>query len=443
MYFPFFVVLWVSWLNIFFFYEIVMIGEIIAIGDELTSGSVLNTTSYFAASHLFGAGHEILAMTTIGDDPELIGRTLQRALQRAEFVIVTGGLGPTTDDLTNAAVSSALSRPATFYPEIFKKIQADGKNMPTGPQVSLEKLAWLPEGAHALHTEAKMAGYFLVQDGKPIFFLPGVPQEMKALLLDTVITRLAVWEGDEVRQVRQKVYKVLGLSESEINRKLIHLEGRDPRVRIGYYPVFPEVHVSLTVTGVSSQEAKAVLQKYDGQVTPLLGDCCYGSGADTLESVVGGLLSERGQTVGVAESCTGGLIGHTLTRVSGSSSYFIGGVVAYSDALKERLLGVSREIILRCGAVSAETARGMAEGMRRVTAVDYGLAVTGIAGPGGGTEDKPVGTVYFGLANPDKTQTFLFHFSGDRWQVQALASQTALDLLRRHLLGLDNGCRTV
>jgi nicotinamide-nucleotide amidase len=420
-----------------------MIGEIIAIGDELTSGRVQNTTSAFAAGQLFAAGHEILAMTTIGDDPELIGRTLQRALHRAEFVIVTGGLGSTSDDLTNAAVSSALDRPATFYPEIFKKIQVYGAGLPTGQQVSLEKLAWLPAGAHALHTEAKMAGYFLVQEGKPVFFLPGVPGEMKDLFLETVLTRLSVWEGEEVRQVRQRVYKVVGMPESEINRKLAHLEGRDPRVRIGYYPVFPEVHVSLTVTGVSAQEAEAVFKKNSDQVSALIGDCCYGTGEDTLEDVVGSLLVGRGQTVAVAESCTGGLISHTLSRVVGSSAYFLGGVVAYSNALKERLLGVNRETILRSGAVSGETAKAMAEGVRRLTAVDYALSVTGIAGPSGGTEDKPVGTVCFGLASPEKTQTFLFHFPGERLQVQALASQTALDLLRRHLLGLDNDSRTV
>lgn len=420
-----------------------MLGEIIAIGDELTSGRVLNTTSHFAAGHLFAAGHEILAMTTIGDEPELIGRTLQRALQRADFVVVTGGLGPTTDDLTNAAVSSAFDRPATFYPEIFNKIQACCKDIPDCRRLSLEKLAWLPEGAHALHTEAKMAGYFLVQDGKPIFFLPGVPQEMKDLLLETVITRLAVWEGEEVRQVRQKTYKVAGLVECEINRRLAHLEGRDPRVRIGYYPVFPEVHVSLTVTGASSEEAEAAFKKYDGQVASFLGDYCYGFDGDTLEGVTGSLLAGRGQTVAVAESCTGGLIGHTLTSIPGSSAYFLGGVVAYSNSLKERLLGVNREIILRCGAVSAECAREMAEGLRRVTAADYALAVTGIAGPTGGSEDKPVGTVYFGLAGPERSKTFRFNFSGERGQVQSLAGQTGLDLLRRNLLGLDNDNRTV
>ncbi len=420
-----------------------MLGEIIAIGDELISGSILNTTSHFAASQLFAAGHEVLAMTTIGDDPELIGSTLQRALVRAEFVIVTGGLGPTSDDLTNQAVSTALDRPATFYPEIMKKIQAHGKETPAGRQSSLEKLAWLPKGAHALHTEAKSAGYFLVHEGKPIFFLPGVPHEMKSLLLETVITRLAVWEGESARQVRQKVYKVVGMAEAEINRKLAHLEGRDPRVRIGYYPVFPEVHVSLTATGSMEKEAELVLAKFAEQVSVILGSDIYGCDGDTLEGLVGSLLAGRGQTLAVAESCTGGLVGHAITRVAGSSAYFLGGAIAYSDALKERFLGVNRETLLRHGAVSPETARAMADGVRRVTAADYGLAVTGIAGPAGGSEEKPVGTVFFGLATPERTTAARANFSGDRWQIQAQACQQALDLLRRRLLGLDNEARTV
>jgi nicotinamide-nucleotide amidase len=416
-----------------------MIGEIIAIGDELTSGRVLNTTSYFAAGQLFAAGHEIVAMVTIGDDPARIGRSLRDALQRVDFVVVTGGLGPTSDDMTNAAVSSALERPATFYPEILKKVQACWKEASSAPAGALEKLAWLPAGAHALHSEAKTAGYFLVHGGKPVFFLPGVPHEMKSLLLETVITRLAVWEGEEVRQVRQRVYKVAGLAEADINRKLIHLEGRDPRVRIGYYPVFPEVHVSLTTSGSSAREAEAVLAKVDAQIATALGSAVYGHDSDTLEAVVGALLGKREQTLALAESCTGGLIGHVITRVAGSSAYFLGGAVAYSDALKERLLGVNRETIMRFGAVSPETARAMADGARRVTAADYGLAVTGIAGPGGGSEEKPVGTVHVGLATPEKIRVAHLHFCGDRWQIQALACQAALDFLRRHMLGLDDG----
>ncbi|HIJ79750.1 MAG: CinA family nicotinamide mononucleotide deamidase-related protein [Desulfobulbaceae bacterium] len=418
-----------------------MLGEIIAIGDELTSGRILNTTSHFAASQLFAAGHEIVAMVTIGDEPDLIGQTLQQALGRADFVVVTGGLGPTTDDLTNAAVASALDRPSTFYPEIFKKIQAHGNTLSANRKIFLEKLAWLPEGAHALHTEVKSAGYFLVHDGKPVFFLPGVPHEMKELLLETVITRLAVWDGEEVRKVRQKLFKVVGMAESEINRKLGHLEGRDPRVKIGYYPVFPEVHVNLTATGASAVEADGVFDKFNQQIESVLGPFVYGSDTDTLEKVIGSSLKERGQTLAVAESCTGGLLGHTITKAAGSSEYFLGGVVSYSNSLKERFLGVNRETLLKFGAVSSEVARAMADGARRQTAADYALAVTGIAGPAGGSEEKPVGTVYIGLATPEKIHDFLFNFSGSRGRIQRQACQAALDLLRRRLL--DYELRTV
>ncbi|MFZ5774107.1 MAG: CinA family nicotinamide mononucleotide deamidase-related protein [Thermodesulfobacteriota bacterium] len=409
-----------------------MIGEIIAIGDELISGSVLNTTSHFAASQLFAAGHEVVAMTSIGDDAGLIGATLNQAMARADFVVVTGGLGPTSDDLTNEAVSSALNRPATFHPEILRKLKENGCD-----GSGLEKLAWLPQGAHSLHTEAMSAGYFLVQQGKPVFFLPGVPHEMKELLLETVITRLSVWEGDGgVRQVRRKLYKVTGLPESVINRKIGHLPERDPRVRVGYYPVFPEVQVSLTVTAASEREAEVALARADAQVTDLLGQAIYGFDGDTLEGVVGALLDSKGQTLAVAESCTGGLLGHTVTRAPGSSAYFLGGAVVYSNTLKERLLGVDREILLRHGAVSRETARAMADGVRRITAADYAVAITGIAGPSGGSAEKPVGTVCFGIAGPEKSQEFRFRFSGERWQVQAMAAHTGLDLLRRHLLGI-------
>jgi len=412
-----------------------MRGEIIAIGDELTSGRILNTTSYFAAAQLFAAGHDIIAMTTIGDDTELIGETLQRALQRVEFVIVTGGLGATTDDLTTEAVADALDRPTTFYPEILRKIKENGWDGPVSGKISLEKLAWLPAGAHALHTEARMAGFFLVQDGKPIFFLPGVPHEMKELLLETVITRLAVWEGEEVRKVRQKVYKVYGLPETEINNMLESLEGENHQVRIGYYPVFPEVHVSLTVSSATEQEANSLFEKLDARISEKIGTNIYGFDEETLEGVVGRLLKEQGKTLAVAESCTGGFVGHKITKVPGSSEYFLGGVVSYSNELKKRLVGVDAEVLRNFGAVSAETARAMAEGIRRVTGADIGVSITGIAGPSGGSKEKPVGTVYFGLANSTATHDFLCNFSGARWQIQEQSGQQALDLVRRCLLG--------
>ncbi len=410
-----------------------MRGEIIAIGDELTSGSMRNTTSGFAASHLFAAGHEIVAMTTIGDDLKLIGDTLRLALARTDFVLVTGGLGATTDDVTNEAVSKALDRPTTFYPDVLKKIKEHLCDISAGDLRSLEKLAWLPAGAHALKTDARMAGHFLVQDGKPIFFLPGVPHEMEELLLETVITRLSVWEESGVRQVRRQLYKVFGIAETEINRRLQSVVAGDSSMRLGYYPVYPEVHVSLTVTGEERSEVDTRFVRADEAIRLELADSLFALGQETMASVVGRMLVAGNRTLAVAESCTGGLIGHTITREAGSSAYFVGGVLAYSNALKEDLLHVDSALLARHGAVSTETARAMAVGVRRATGADYGVSVTGIAGPSGGTPEKPVGTVHIGLAGPDGIRDLACSFAGKRWQVQAISCLTALDMVRQTL----------
>ncbi len=419
-----------------------MIGEVIAIGDELTSGRILNSTSTFAAHHLFAKGHELVAMATVGDSPESIGATLLKALARADFIIVTGGLGATSDDLTNEAVASALGRPATFHPEILAKIEQylaehNGGSLALPAVGNLEKLAWLPAGAEVLKPEARMAGYLLVHDEKPIFFLPGVPHEMKELLVDCVIPRLAAWKGQQARQVRQLVYKVFGLAETEINRRLRHLENDNSLIRIGYYPSYPEVHVSLTALGADREEVEGLAKLFDAKIKEALAEHIYGFENDTIEAIVGELLLAHNQTLAVAESCSGGLIAHRLTRVAGSSAYFLGGVVAYTNAVKERLLGVGGEIIRRYGAVSSQTASAMASGIREVTGADLGISVTGIAGPGGGSPAKPVGMVYIGLAAVSGTRTHLFQFGGDREQVQAMTAQMALDLVRRRLQGIE------
>jgi nicotinamide-nucleotide amidase len=407
-----------------------MLGEIIAIGDELTSGRIINSTSGFAARHLFAAGHDILAMTTIGDSREIIAEVLRRALNRADFVVVTGGLGATSDDLTNEAVAAALGRPTIFFPEILAKIEKAA-----GDRGTLEKLAWLPAGAEVLSPEASMAGYLLIHESTPIFFLPGVPEEMRHLLTTAVIPRLAAWRGGSALAIRQQVYRALGLGETEINQRLALLEDRDPRIKIGYYPVFPEVHISLTAQDHTPEEIEPLFARYDAAIRQALGDHLYGTGEETMEEVVGALLGARGLTVAFAESCTGGLVSHAITRVGGSSAYFLGGMVTYSNWLKEKLLGIDAEILRRHGAVSGETARAMAEGCQRLTGADYAVSVTGIAGPSGGSPEKPVGTVFFGIAAPgEKALSFHFIFRGDRLQIQTITCATALDLLRRHLL---------
>lgn len=418
-----------------------MIGEIVAIGDELTSGRILNSTSQFAAHHLFAMGHEIVAMSTIGDALDLIGAALRKALNRADFVIVTGGLGPTSDDLTSEAASSALGRPPTFHPEILNNVKAFlGRSPLADPIVSgkkeieLEKLAWLPAGAEVLKPESNMAGYGLVHDGKPIFFLPGVPHEMRELLIDVVIPRLAEWKAGEDRQVRQRLYRIFGLPESEINCRLAHLENDNSLVKIGYYPVYPEVHLNLTVLGDSVEGAEALLAIFETRIQDALGDCIYAQGEESLADTVGHLLRSRGATLATAESCTGGLLSHLLTGVAGSSDYFLGGVTAYSNEMKSVLLRVKRETVEKHGAVSVATARAMAEGVCEVCGADFGISVTGIAGPGGGTNDKPVGTVCFGLATPKGTYDYTYHFGGVRHKVQVISAYTGLDLLRRKLL---------
>jgi len=405
-----------------------MIGEIIAIGDELTSGRIVNTTSGFAASQLFAAGHEIFAMHIIGDTPSLIGEALLRAIGRVDFVIVTGGLGATTDDLTNEAVAEALNRPPTLYRAILKQIQAHIQGNANDTEM-LQKLAWLPEGAEVFNAESRMAGYLLVYDSTPIFFLPGVPTQMKQLLVEHVLPCLAGWTKDNRHHVHQRVYRTFGASENMINRLLQPLENTR-NVKIGYYPVETEVHVSLTVIGQSLKESDILFAETDAVIMQTLGDIIYGFDRDTMASVLGELLKKNGLTVSVAESCTGGLLASKMTEVPGSSKWFVGGVVAYSNKLKEQLLGVDNRLLSEYGAVSGPVARSMAEGVAAKTGSDVGISVTGVAGPTGGTDEKPVGTVHMALFAHGQTTDHHYHFSGSRKEIQEITAQSALNLIR-------------
>ncbi len=412
-----------------------MNGEILAIGDELTSGRIINSTSYFAASHLFAAGHKVTAMATVGDDPKRIGGALVKAIGRADFVVVTGGLGSTTDDITSEAVSEALGLPQTLYPELLELIK-DCEAFAKMP--AMEKMAWLPSGAEVLKPGAKMAGFMLVYAKKPIFFLPGVPQQMRELMLDRVIPRLATWQENSFSLVRQKVFKVFGLEEAIINDRLASLEEEGDRIRIGYYPMGAEVHVSLTVRGETAKEADGLFGEKAEKIVSALADVIYGEDDETMASVTGGLLGQKGYSLACAESCTGGLMSHMVTGVAGSSAYFRGGVVAYANGVKEDVLGVAEQTLLEHGAVSEETARQMAQGVRAITGADLGVSITGIAGPGGGTEKKPVGTVCFALASAEMVQGCTFKFGGNRAMVQGRAATMGLDLLRRYLLILPH-----
>lgn len=407
--------------------------EIIAIGDELTSGRILNTTSGYAARQLFEAGYEIHAMHTIGDTPALIGEALKKALSEVDAVLVTGGLGSTDDDLTNEAVSKALNRPTLPNLEILSIVRAHLDEITSTHVGQLEKLAWLPEGAEVLNPQSRMAGYQLVHDEKPIFFLPGIPSQMKQLLREHVLPRLATWHKDHYLTTYQRVFKIFNLPESEVNRRISTLDlSRD--AHIGYYPVFPEVHLSLIIRDKRNCRTEKLFISSCKAINTVLGDAIYGYDRDCMESVTGALLQRAGRRLAVAESCTGGLISKKLTTIAGSSNYFLGGVVAYANELKTRFLDVPEDLLTVYGAVSRETAEAMAGGIRNRTGADIGLSVTGIAGPGGGSAEKPVGTVYIGIATTEGTWATHFLFKGDRQQIREMTAQTGLDLVRKYLL---------
>ena len=408
-----------------------MIGEIIAIGDELTSGRIANTTSSFAASQLFAAGHEIFAMHTIGDSPDLIGEALKRAINRVDFVLVTGGLGATTDDMTNEAVAAALNRPSRLNRAILDRIRSvSGEKHNDTAQ--LEKLAWLPEGAEVLNIESRMAGYLLVYDSTPIFFLPGIPHQMKELFVEHVLPCLAGWSDDNRNHVRQKIYRTFGTSENEINQKLQDIE-ETSQVAIGYYPVDSDVHVSLTVSDLSSEGSDVLFNDMDTLIQERLGENIYGFNHETMASVIGDQLKQRGWHISVAESCTGGLVCSKLTETPGSSDWFTGGVVSYSNGLKKKVLQVDNHDLEEFGAVSSQVAQAMVRGVARNFTTQVGLAITGIAGPSGGTPEKPIGTVYIAVIVEDELELHLVHFNGSRKEIQEKSAQTALDLVRRSL----------
>ncbi len=407
--------------------------EIIAIGDELTSGRILNTTSSFAARNLFEAGYEIYAMNTIGDTPSLIGEALKQALSRVDAVLVTGGLGSTDDDLTNEAVSKALNRPTMPNLEILSNIRTYLDEITASPVSRLEKLAWLPSGAEALSPGSRMAGYQLIHDDKPIFFLPGIPSQMQQLLVEQVLPKLSTWHKDHRLTTHQRIFRIFNLPETEVNRRIATLD-LSPDVHIGYYPVFPEVHLSLTVRNKKNNNAKRLFKSSCKAINTVLGDSIYGYDRDSMEKVVGNLLIENKYKLAIAESCTGGLICRKITNTPGSSAYLLGGIVSYANSLKVIYLDVSPHILETKGAVSREVAEAMAVGVRSKSSADIGLAVTGIAGPGGGTEEKPVGTVYIAIATSEENWVTKFHFNGDRSQIREIAAQSGLDLIRKYLL---------
>jgi nicotinamide-nucleotide amidase len=411
-----------------------MYGEIITIGDELISGRVVDLNAWYAAGRLTATGLRVIRVTTVGDDPESISKALQKALGDTQYVIITGGLGSTDDDITNEIAASALNRPLCLDEEMYEQIKDYVAVRGLKMSRAFEKMAWMPEDAKILSPKENVCGFSLVENRVRLYFLPGVPEQMRYLMDEVVIPDLLL-HCKALPTLSHKVLKLYGINEPSIAEKLSDLPGKSGNIILGFYPRFPENHITLSLRGEDQPSLTGELDVMEREIRSRVGAFIFATGDHTMEGVVGEMLLQKKLTLSVAESCTGGLIGNLLTNVPGSSGYFLGGVLAYGNEAKTDLLGVSKQTLDTHGAVSGPVAEEMAEGVRRGLKADLGLSVTGIAGPDGGTAEKPVGTVHIGLASGGETFSGKYRFWGKREQNKLNSAMMALDWVRRYLHG--------
>lgn len=403
--------------------------EVITTGDEIVSGITLDTNFHWIAGRLTELGFNVGFHTSVGDNRELILNALEVAGKRSSVVIVSGGLGPTPDDLTAEVASLFFGVPLELNKEALYMVEERLREQGRKFLEVNKKQAYLPKGATVLKNLWGTApGFQFENKGVTFFFLPGVPKEFKAMVEEYVIPYLNKrCPNRDVYRVR--TIKTFGLRESEIAERLRGIEREG--IKIGFSPSFPEVHIRVVARG---KEVDSLISETVNDIASRLGDCVFSTEGENLEEVVGKLLFQRGLTLSVAESCTGGLLAHRITNVPGSSNYFNRGVVVYSNESKVEILGVPEEMILSFGAVSAEVVKAMAEGIRRISNSDLGIAISGIAGPGGGTPEKPVGTVFIGMSHGKGTESKRYLFKGSREEIKILSSETALDWIRKFIL---------
>ncbi len=407
-----------------------MKAAVFSIGTELTRGEIINTNASWLAAELTGLGFDVIAIDCCDDEEARMIATLQRLAAQARVVVCTGGLGPTTDDITTVAVAKALGvaleRHAESVTAIERRFAAIGREMTANNL----KQADFPVGATVLPNSQGTAPGFSVKLGEAdCFFTPGVPGEMKHLFAESIAPRISALAPRTQYQIRLQCF---GEAEATIGQKLDGVEALFAGVALGYRPHFPEIELKVLARADDLAAAEKLARAAADEVRARLGATVFAEGEVDYIATVAGLLRERKQTLALAESCTGGLLAQLITRAP-ASDYFLGGVVVYANQAKETLLQVRHETLLAHGAVSEPVAREMAEGARQSLGADYALSITGIAGPSGGTAEKPVGRVYLGCATPQQTETSVYDFRGDRQRIQMYAAYRALEMLRAAL----------
>jgi len=411
--------------------------ELISTGTELLLGQILNTNAKFLGERLARLGIDVFFQTTVGDNESRLAEVLHTALKRANLIIITGGLGPTSDDLTKETAARVLGLELLTDELSLVRIEdffrVRGRKMPEMNR----KQALMPAGALVLANMAGTApGMIVEQAGKSIVILPGPPVEMEPMFLETVEPYLKKKLGEDRVLIVSRIIKVLGLGESTIEEKIRDLVDKQVNPTIAFLAPRGEVYIRVTAKTGTEKEAMEMIAGIENEIRKRLGDYVYGADGETMESVVAGLLKRHGLTVSVAESCTGGLIAKRLTDVPGVSENFMYGIVTYSNDAKTRFLGVSAGTLEKHGAVSEDTASEMAFGVRQAGGTDLALSVTGVAGPGGGTPEKPVGLVFIGFAEGNNVAVKRHLFTGDREVIRWQTANAALNLLRGYLMQL-------
>jgi nicotinamide-nucleotide amidase len=409
-----------------------MKAEIISIGTEILLGQILNTNQQWLSSRLAALGVDVYYHSTVGDNPHRLAQAIRQGLERSDIVITSGGLGPTVDDITLEAIARALSRKLVFDQSVLKQIRAHfGKQCVNMPKENIRQ-AHAPEGAVILKNDIGTAPGFIIKEGLKIFVsLPGPPRELNPMFENYVVPYLKK-KMKSSWIIKTRTINITGLPESAVDSKVKDILRSRPPVTVGIFASPSLIELKITAKARNEKEAKTLIDKTDKKISARLKDYIFGRDEETLESVVGDLLRRSHKTLAIAESCTGGLISNRITDVPGSSGYFKMGVVAYSNEVKVAELKVSPRLLKKCGAVSRQVAVQMAKNIRGIAGTDYGIGVTGIAGPSGGIRSKPVGLAYIALATPNNTACREFNFTGGRKVIKFKTSQAALDMLRRH-----------
>jgi nicotinamide-nucleotide amidase len=407
-----------------------MNAEIIAVGSEMLTPERVDTNSLYVTGQLNNLGVEVVTKCVIGDDRDRLTDAVRRAVSRSQIVILSGGLGPTEDDLTREAVADALDRKLVFRDEISDALERRFSQMNRKMAEINKRQAFVIEGADVLPNDRGTApGQWVEESGAAIVLLPGPPHELKAMFERQCLPRLQRLVPPLV--IRTLFLRVAGMAESDLDQLIapVYTKYQNPVTTI--LAAAGDLQIHLRARSATIAEADALLAEVGGPIELLLGDRLYSRNGDPLDVVLGQMLRKQHATVSVAESCTGGMLGERLTAAPGSSDYFVGGFITYSNAMKMELLGVPADILQQFGAVSKETAEAMAAGARKRTGSTYALSVTGLAGPDAGDESVPVGTMFVGLADAAGTTSVHRQFIGDRTRVRTFVCQMALDFLRR------------